>query len=203
MEKVQVKIYGQEHIISGDKTREHIERVAAYVDERMKQLSNGFPSGSVSELASLAAVNITDEMFASEERLGELRARNEQLEGDTQHYIQLWEEAKKSFLQYKEESQKAWEEKAALQSGYNEVSAEADALMNEVKELKSRLQVLEQKNDLLSAKLSAHEEGASSSVDYIRELETKTKELERNYFDLQMENTRLKGEVERYRRLLE
>jgi cell division protein ZapA len=203
MERVRVKIYGQEHIIAGDKTREQIERIAEYVDERMKQVSNGLPSGSIADLAALAAVNIADELFSQEERMSEFRARNEQLESDTQHYIQLWEEAKKSFLQYKDESQKAWDEKAVLQTSYNGVTAEAEALMKEVKELKSRLLSMEQKNESLNVKLSAHEEGATTSTGYIKELEAKNKELESNYFDLQMENTQMKGEIERYKRLIE
>jgi hypothetical protein len=43
----------------------------------------------------------------------------------------------------------------------------------------------------------------STSTDYIKELEVKNKELENNYFDLQMENIQLKGEMERYKRLVE
>ena len=203
MERVRVKIYGQDHIISGDKPGDYIERVAAYVDERMKQVANGLQNGSVSELAALAALNITDELLNLEARVDELKARNEQLEGDTQHYIQLWEEAKKSFLQYKEEAQKASEEKATLLINYNTSNAEAEALTIEVVELKSRLSTLERQNENLKVKLNVQEEGVSTSADYIKELEVKNKELENSYFDLQMENIQLKGEIERYKRLVE
>ena len=54
--KVSVKIYGQEYVISGEKTREHIVKVAAYVDNRMHEIANAAPSCSVTDLAVLSAV---------------------------------------------------------------------------------------------------------------------------------------------------
>jgi cell division protein ZapA len=203
MERVKVKIYGQEHVVAGDKSTEYIERVAEFVDERMKQVSISLPNGSVSELAALAALNITDELLTLEERMSEQKIRNEQLESDTQHYTQLWEEAKRSFLQYKDESQKTSEEKATLQNNYNSATEEADALTKEVKELKSRLSSMERQNENMKVKLNVQEESVSTSMDYIKELETKNKELENSYFDLQMENIQIKGELERYKRLVE
>ena len=83
MEKLSVKIYGQEYTITGDRSQTYMGRVAAYVDEKMKQLSGVLPNGSVSELASLAAVNIADELFANEHSVTELKNRNDQLENDT------------------------------------------------------------------------------------------------------------------------
>ncbi|MDR1135688.1 MAG: cell division protein ZapA [Clostridiales Family XIII bacterium] len=203
MERAKVKIYGQEYTVSGDKTQEYIERVAAYVDERMRQMASLLPSGSVSELAALAALNIADELFSSWNVNDELKGRSEQMENDTQHYIQLWEEAKRSFLQYKDEAQHTLNEKSELQKKYDEIFNESERLKENQSNLESRLADAERHRDSLAASLNAHEEGRHDSAELIRDLEYKNKELERSFFDLQMENTQAKSELERYKKLVE
>jgi cell division protein ZapA len=207
MERANVKIYGQDYTISGDKEHEYIERVAAYVDDKMKQVSSVLPSGSVSELAALAAVNITDELFSKESLVEEVKIRNEQLENDARHYIQLWEEAKKSFLQYKDEAQRAWDEKAELQGRFDTLQGEADELRGRAYDLENRLRSLEQEREGLLSSIDAHEEARGGLLGQIgglegrnRELENKSRELESGFFDIQMENTRLKSELDRYKR---
>ncbi|MDR0423886.1 MAG: cell division protein ZapA [Clostridiales Family XIII bacterium] len=203
MERAKVKIYGQEYTISGDKTQEYIEKVAAHVDEKMRQMASILPSGSVSELAALAALNIADELFSSWNAIDELKGRNEQMENDTQHYIQLWEEAKRSFLQYKEEAQQTLSDKSELQKKYDGLINEAERLKEIRDDLEGRLALMEQQLDSLTASLNAHEEGRHDSAELIRELEYKNKELERSFFDLQMDNTQTKSELERYKKLVE
>ena len=83
--KVSVKIYGQEYVISGEKSREQIVKVAAYVDGRMHEIASAASSCSVTDLAVLSAVNIADESFDSKEEVEELKKLNVQLEKDAQH----------------------------------------------------------------------------------------------------------------------
>ena len=99
---VAVKIYGQEYNISGEASREHIMRVADYVDNKMQEIGDAI-NASNSGVAVLAAVNIADEYFARENDIAELQEKNDQLVSDTQRYSLLWEEAKQSLAQYKEE----------------------------------------------------------------------------------------------------
>jgi cell division protein ZapA len=203
MEKVSVKIYGQEYTITGDKERDYMVRVAAYVDEKMKQLSGVLPNGSVSELASLAAVNITDELFTNEHSVSEVKNRNEQLENDTHHYISLWEEAKKSFLQYKDEAQGLRGERDALQERFDAAASETERMTNLVRALEERVNALEDEKESRLAELSALEIERDGLSDRIREAESKNREVESGFFDLQMENIQLKGELDRYRRMVE
>ncbi|MDR1245810.1 MAG: cell division protein ZapA [Clostridiales Family XIII bacterium] len=203
MEKVSVKIYGQEYTVTGEKTQSYMARVAAYVDEKMKQLSGVLPNGSVSELASLAAVNIADELFTNEYSADEVKNRNEQLENDTQHYISLWEEAKKSFLHYKEESQNLHGANDELQGRFDSTRDEAERLTNLVHALEDRVNVLEGEKESRIAELLAREVERDGFSERIRELESKNREIESGFFDLQMENIQLKGEIERYRRMVE
>jgi cell division protein ZapA len=203
MEKLSVKIYGQEYTITGDRSQSYMGRVAAYVDEKMKQLSGVLPNGSASELAALAAVNIADELFAGEQNATEIKNRNEQLENDTHHYISLWEEAKKSFLLYKDEAQTLRGEKEELQGRFEVTRTEAERLSGLVRTLEERVGALENEKDGLLAGLRARETDRDGLSEQLRESESKSREMESGFFDLQMENIQLKGELERYRRMVE
>lgn len=201
--KVQVKIYGQEFTISGKLPREHIIKVADHVDRSMHRLSENLPSCSVSSLAVLAAVNSTDEYFRIVEELNAQLAKGQQLEKDAQHYVQLWDEAKKNFLQYKEDAQASLENKDELQRGYNNKVAECKELIQRIEELERLNESLSSKNESLMSRVQSKEEERTASASMIKDLETKFKDTESNYFDLQMENIRLKSELDRLRRKTE
>ena len=180
--KVRVKIYGQEYVIAGEQTREHIIKVAGYVDSKMREIEKAVKSGQVSMLAVLSAVNVADEYFAMFDSISELKKTNEQLEKDVEHYVQMWEDAKRSFLQYKEDAQAVSRKKETLKNSLTEKE-------QEVADLKTMLEEAEDK-----AKKDAETE--------IQKLEEKLKEIENNYFDLQMENVQLKSEVERFKKTM-
>ncbi len=201
--KVHVKIYGQEFTISGELPREHIIKVADHVDRSMHEMAKELPSCSTSALAILTAVNSTDEYYRTVEKISELKTKNQQLEKDAQHYVQLWDEAKKSFLQYKEDAQSAVESKEELQQAYNEKLTECRELLERVKELEQSNESLQNRNESLAARMAAKEEEKDSSATIIAELETKCREMESSFFDLQMENIRLKGDLDRYRKAAE
>lgn len=201
--KVSVKIYGLEYTIAGEKPRDHIIKVADHVDRKMHEISKALPSGSTADLAVLSAVNIADEYFSNISATIDLQNKNEQLEKDSQHYVQLWDEAKKSFLQYKEDAQVTIEQKEALQQLFNEKIIEIDRLNSKYKELEEKHQALVNKNEDLAGRMRAEEETKESTTSVLRELEAKYKDIESSFFDLQMENIRLKGEIDRYKKIVE
>lgn len=149
--KVKVRIYGQDYTIAGDRDEDTIRQIAAYVDAKMKEIGRNFSQTAQGSLAVLAAVNVADELFSAKKQIEELNAAREQLEKEAQHYLKMWDEAKKSFTQYKESAAKNNEEK---------------------KEAEERF----------------------------RQLQEKCSEFENSFFDLQMENIRLKSELDKYRR---
>ena len=201
--KVTVRINGQEFIISGDKPRDYIMKVADHVDAVMKEIAEVTGSGSNSQMAILAAVNIADEYFSLQNDQSELDQEKEQLKKEIAHYMQLWEEAKKNFLQYKEDSKGSLEQRDKLQEKLNDKAIENDSLLRSLGEKDKRIEELEAKINTLATRLKAREEGRAISSEQIRELEDKVKEAEGNYFELQMENIRLKSEVERYKKAAE
>ena len=148
--KASVRIYGQDYTISGERDEEAIVEIAAYVDEKMREIAKFFSGGPTGSLAVLAAVNITDELFEAREKIEKFEADIAKIEGETQHYEKMWEEAKKSFAQYKEEAAKTQDQR-------------------------------------------------KENEDKVKELEDRCAEFENSYFDLQMENIKLKNELEKLR----
>ena len=124
--KVTVKIYGQEYTIAGDKSREQIIQVADRVDKTMRDIAEVVGAISTSSLAVLTAINFADELFVNKVNVSEMEQEREQMQKDVDHYIQLWEEAKKNFLQYKEDAQITMEQKDKLQETVSEKSIEND-----------------------------------------------------------------------------
>jgi cell division protein ZapA len=201
--RVNVKIYGHEYTISGERPRDEIMKIAYKVDETMNDISEALGGSSLSQIAVLSAVNIADELFTFKGEASEGEQEKDQLEKDIQHYMQLWEEAKKNFLQYKEDAQVSIEQKDRIQDKLNQKAIENDTLLKSAAEKDNKISELESRVTNLTQRLKAREEGNANNSEQIRELEDKYKDLEGNYFELQMEHTRIKGELERYRKLSE
>lgn len=121
--KVAVRIYGQDYTVSGERDENTIIEIAAYVDAKMREIARFFSGGIQGSLAVLAAVNIADEYFESKEKLAELTEAKAQMEKDAQHYMKMWDEAKRSFQQYKEEAAKAAEERRESEEKYRSLEA--------------------------------------------------------------------------------
>lgn len=143
--KVKIRIYGQEYTIVGERSQDEIIRAAQYVDERMQFIGRNSNLGSTTSLAVLSAVNIADEIFSVRDELEQLRTLNKQLEADAQKYVNLWDEAKKSVIQYRNEIEdlrkKASDDSQLreIQRRYKELESSFFDLQMENVQLKSRL----------------------------------------------------------------
>ena len=143
--KVKIRIYGQEYTIVGERSQDEIIKAAQYVDERMQFIGRNSNLGSTTSLAVLSAVNIADEIFSIRDELEQLRALNSQLEADAQKYVNLWDEAKKNVIQYRNEiedlRQKASDDSQLkeIQRKYKELESSFFDLQMENVQLKSRL----------------------------------------------------------------
>ena len=60
---VQVQIFGHNYTIRGEADQEYILGVAAYVDRKMREITEKLPVASLSKVAILASLNIADELF--------------------------------------------------------------------------------------------------------------------------------------------
>lgn len=225
--KVSVRIYDHEYVLTGEKSRDHMIRVAAYVDTKIHEIAGGFKTGSSTALAVLSAVNIADEYFSVMDRVNESKITNEQMEGDIHRYEQLWEEAKKSLTEHKEESRRVYEEKEALAERFHAMEREMEeALRQKERDVQEALRLkdrevseaLRQKErefqeaifekelrieELTQSSENVEAQAEKNSAQIMEESESRYKDLENNIFDLQMENIQLKSEVEKLRSISE
>ena len=65
---VQVEIFGHSYTIRGEAHQEYILDVAAYVDRKMREITEKLPVASLSKVAILASLNIADELFKERNR---------------------------------------------------------------------------------------------------------------------------------------
>ncbi len=60
--KIAVEIYDQEYIIKGQTDVDVIEKIAAYVDRKMRLVGQKNPQLALSKIAVLAALNIAEDL---------------------------------------------------------------------------------------------------------------------------------------------
>ena len=62
---VKVKIFGQDYVVRSAAGQKYLEKVAAYVNEKMEEIkASGIDDSQQLRIAVLAAMNITDELFS-------------------------------------------------------------------------------------------------------------------------------------------
>ena len=197
--KTTVKIYGQEYTFASGKSRERVIMIANHVDEVIRRLVEQGADGSLARLSMLAAINITDQLFAERDEQVDGDREKEQLQKDIAHYQQLWEEAKRSHLQYKDDAKSIQEQKDLLQEKLNAKSVEVDNLIRTAEEQDEVVRNLEEEIEAANEKLRNVSDQSEEGSEQIRELKDKLKEIEGNYFELQMENIQMKGDLDNYR----
>lgn len=197
--KVTVKIHGQEYTFASAQTRNRMIAVANHVDEVIRDLVAKGADGSTARITMLAAINIAKELFEEREGQSESERERVQMDKDIAHYQQLWEEAKRSHLQYKDDVKSVQDQKDSLQERLNAKSIEVDGLVRAAEERDELIRKLEIELEAANNKLQNVSEQSEEGSEQIRELKDKLKEVEGNYFELQMENIQMKGDLEHYR----
>jgi len=183
--KVTVKIYGQEYTIAGGDSGDRILEVANHVDTMMNSIARGLPSMSVSSLAVLTALNLTNDYFEVREKKNELEITVTSLRKDAEHYIQLWEDAKSSFKQYKDDSQNSIEQIQELQRIFNLKNIELNKSRDTIAELEKKLAEAESRLNSSDKTGEASEKAASD-----------LKEMRSKYESALAESSRLKVRIQ-------
>ena len=82
-DKVEVEIYGQSYSLKGEGNREYINRLASYVDKKMKEVTQRTPTVDSLKVAILAALNIADEYLQIQDKdddyVGQIAEKTEAL----------------------------------------------------------------------------------------------------------------------------
>jgi cell division protein ZapA len=77
---VRVEILGREYNIRSDEGEERVQKIAQYVDEKLRKISEISKTTSTLNAAILAAMDIANEYFEALEGRTHLRQRMEQIE---------------------------------------------------------------------------------------------------------------------------
>ena len=85
---VRVEILGREYVLKSDEDQGRIEKVAAYVNQKIREVTGGPQTVSTLNAAILAALNIADEYFRI---LDEKGSRREVYEGKAERLISVIE----------------------------------------------------------------------------------------------------------------
>lgn len=191
MNRVSVKIFGQSYTIVGTKNTEAIMEIAEYVDQKMREIYEAAPDMPRQMMAVLSAVNLADEYFTTFAELKEVKARATKAEEDISKYEKLWDEAKESHINSKhaisELENKNQIVKQMLEEKISQLEEEITEKVKEIDGLKENYSKLE-------------DQLAEASTDLVTEMDAKYKDLESSFFDIQMENIQLKGELDRYKK---
>lgn len=75
MNKITVEIMGRAYTLASDESGETTKKIAAYVDEKTKELYKNFPSLPVDRLAILTSLEIAGELFKTKSELGKRAER--------------------------------------------------------------------------------------------------------------------------------
>lgn len=82
-QSIKVNIYGQEYPIRSEAEVSYVQKVAEYVDRKMKEIGEKIPARTHGQLAVLAALNIADELFKEredkEKKLSEVEEKTQSL----------------------------------------------------------------------------------------------------------------------------
>jgi len=90
--RVKVEIYGQSYTLGGDLDEEYVQKLASYVDEKMKAVSAATQTVDSVRVAVLAAMAIADELHSRRQDGGQ---RDDALRERAKHCLTILERALK------------------------------------------------------------------------------------------------------------
>ena len=134
--KVQVTIDGRTFSIMGTESEEYLQKVAAYIDEKMKELKKSGAQGSLNPITLyfLTSLNIADELFKTNDEL---------------------EVVKKEFSDFRN-GVISDEEIRSIKDETISLKDEIDKLIAELEELKRRLSIAEDEKSSLEHELDKY-----------------------------------------------
>ncbi|OGL38859.1 MAG: hypothetical protein A3C43_02410 [Candidatus Schekmanbacteria bacterium RIFCSPHIGHO2_02_FULL_38_11] len=97
--QIKVDILGKTYTLKGDSDSEYMEKVADYVNQKMKALSVNSEIVDSSKIAILTALNIADELFKAKDKLVNIIKTNEEKTSDILNRLDQEFRSSKDFLE--------------------------------------------------------------------------------------------------------
>ena len=198
--KVTVLVFGQEYTLSGDMPRDYVLKLADHVDAKMKEIDGGAGSQPLSAVAVLAAMLIADEYYTLDNDITSLMEQNQKLSDNAASYERMWEELKANYASYKEEVASMQANRETLQRYIAEKDQQLSSVNSQLEEEKRYNEELRGRVDELLAKVQKNDNAPLEAQRKIEELETRCRDIESSFFDIQMENIHLKNDLEAYKK---
>jgi cell division protein ZapA len=63
MQSVEVHILGQQYTLKGEASKEHLEKLAGYIEESIKKVCDTYPNITPTKALILTIFNMADELF--------------------------------------------------------------------------------------------------------------------------------------------
>ncbi|MBM7834105.1 cell division protein ZapA, partial [Clostridium sardiniense] len=133
MIRITVNINGVDYNLKGKESEDYLRDIASYVDERIKEILGKNPMLSISQASVLAAVNITDELYKSDNEIKNLVSIKNNIENEKGTLFKTIEELKSNITRLKEENINLKESK---DSAINRLKDDREALLKELNEIK-------------------------------------------------------------------
>ncbi|WP_315117480.1 cell division protein ZapA [uncultured Clostridium sp.] len=137
MNIVAVRINGVEYNLKGNEKEEYLHRVAAYVDKKLKNITDNNSKLSTASAAILTAVNAVDDMLKKEEENQQLKNKLNYMEEHERNYVSEIEDLKKKVSEL-EKYVEELKEKNQLEE-YEEVLKSKEAILSNAEKEKSEL----------------------------------------------------------------
>lgn len=173
--KINVVIDGRDFTVVGDEDEEYILEIARYVDGNIKRLANKNSFLSQTMAATLAALNITDELFKTREELTDLKE-------ETKEPLENYKDAKMNLEKSNEEIELLKKELTKCKDEILNLNQEKSKTENEIKHYINLNTEMEEK---------------------IKKSEASVKLLQDRNFKNQIEIVEIKKELKEYIRLLD
>lgn len=179
--KTNVTIDGRNFTVVGEGSEEYIKELAAFVDEKIKEMTSKNDKLSSSMAATLAALNIAHDLFKSNEELNRLKA---EAKAPLENYNKIVEQLEKEQNKNKELIMKC----NTLKDEVIETKKQNELLIREIENLKRAMEIKERElkeNQTLIKKLQDKiYENQVELIEVKKELEEvlKTVDEEKNLF---------------------
>ncbi|QXM06339.1 cell division protein ZapA [Crassaminicella indica] len=174
--KVVVRIYGQEYTMVGSESKEYMQRVANFVDEKMIDIARNSRKLSTSMVAVLTCLNIADEYFKVNKEMESIK-----------------EEAVKP-LQELEETRS---QLAAVLADFEAKEIEYNKIIEQLTEEKKN-NLKKDECEMLKKEIEALKEKLNLKENEIQKVRNENEELQNKVFDSQIKYVQARKELDAF-----
>lgn len=139
MNKITIKINGIEYTLKGEENEEYLQRVASYVDKKLKNIMENNTKLSVSSAAILTAANVVDELFKYEAAYNDLRNKFRAMQKEEVLLSEQAESIKKQLTNVETHNKELQDKISFLESKHKN-----DTNLEDLESLKKEFEVLQE-----------------------------------------------------------